>query len=88
MKMQAKTLFSSLSQAVTPKTQSAEAINGNGTRPVELKTVANLQALASELRLFATEGRFEYQRNWVQIAGMGAIVLMALAVAGAPSCSP
>jgi hypothetical protein len=79
MKLQAKSLFSSISQAVAPKAQSVEAIAGNHTRSVELKTVANLQALASELRLFATEGTFEYPRNWVQIAGMAALVFMGLA---------
>lgn len=81
MKLQAKTLFSSLTQGVVPKTQSVEAVRaGNKAKSMELKTVANLQALASELRLYATEGTFEYPRNWVQIAGMAAVVLMALAL--------
>src|SRR6478672_790075 len=80
MKLQAKSLFSSFSQTADPKTQAAEAASAN-RRPVELKTVANLQALASELRLFATEGTFAYPRNWVQIAGMSAIVLVGLSFA-------
>src|SRR5437868_15501678 len=80
MKLQAKSLLSSLSQTVTPKAQSAEAVSGNRLRPVELKTVANLQALAAELRLFATEGTFEYPRNWVQIAGVAAILFMGVAL--------
>src|SRR5437868_6885227 len=81
MRIPAKTLFSSFTQPMTPKTQSLGATHAaNNAGSVQLKTVANLQALASELRLFATEGTFEYPRNWVQIAGMGAVVFMALAL--------
>ncbi len=81
MRLQGKSFLSSLTQAVAPKPQAAEALRaGNKSGSVQLKTVANLQAHAAELRLFATEGTFEYPRNWVQIAGMAAVVFMALAL--------
>src|SRR5205085_8416870 len=81
MRLQAKSLISSLTQIMAPKARTVEVVRaGVNGGPIQLKTVANLQALASELRLFATEGTFEYPRNWVQIAGMGAVVFMALAL--------
>src|SRR5689334_7386391 len=80
MRLQAKSLISSLTQVMAPKARPVEVVRaGVNGGPVQLKTVANLQALASELRLFATEGTFEYPRNWVQIAGVAAVLLMGLA---------
>lgn len=80
MRLHGKSFFSSLAQFMAPKARPVQAVRaGTNGGPVQLKTVANLQALASELRLFATEGTFEYSRNWVHIAGVAAVLLMALA---------
>jgi hypothetical protein len=66
MKLQAKSFLSSLGQ---PRVSRGAARPGSGS---------NLQALAAEIHQSATQGVFEYPRNWVLIAKVAAVMLMSL----------
>src|SRR5690349_10612750 len=79
MKLHAKSLFSSLSSALGTGT----LISGGRSRRFRNaggSPVANLQALAAELHNSSTQGIFEYPRNWVQIAKVCGVVLIAATI--------
>lgn len=69
MKIQSKSLLSSLAARSSARTASTPARH----------PTANLQALASELHQSATQGLFEYPRNWVLMSKVAAVLLMSLA---------
>jgi hypothetical protein len=75
MKLQAKSLLS-------PRVSNARtAVSPDTPRtPAGFGPAANLQALATELHQSATQGLFEYPRNWVSIAKVAAVSFIAFAM--------
>src|SRR5204862_492191 len=76
MKLHAKSLISSLSSAVGSRNRASGGHNARFGGAGGAAT-ANLQALAAELHSSSTQGVFEYPRNWVTIAKVCGMVLIA-----------
>src|SRR5438046_7493148 len=77
MKLHTKSLLSSLGNVRLPNTSRAESADPMQVVGIGLAPTANLQALASELHQSATQGLFEYPRNWVLIAKVSGVLLIA-----------
>jgi hypothetical protein len=80
MKIQAKSIGIK-SPLRTLRAQANEVPSTQGTLLTTGPLGGNLQALAAELNQSATQGLFEYPRNWVLMAKVAAIMLIALAAA-------
>src|SRR3954452_5202795 len=76
MKLHAKSLFSSLSGVVSTCNRASGGRNARFGSSGGIAT-GNLQALAAELHSSSTQGLFEYPRNWVLIAKVCGVVLIA-----------
>src|SRR3954447_24889511 len=76
MKLQSKPV---LAGVIPDKTTRKRGGAGEPTKPGSLNIpVGNLQALASELHQSATQGLFEYPRNWVLTARVVAFMFITL----------
>src|SRR5947208_3133574 len=77
MKLHAKSFFSSLSGAGGLYDKASSRVRARRSPGSRFITSTNLAALAAELNDSATQGLFEYPRNWVTIAKVCGMVLIA-----------